>query len=117
MFARASLTITPQSGVGGVTPSPRKLSPASAKIAYPTRVVPSTTIGRQQLGRISRTMIATDDSPRNFAASTYSRFLTDSTALRTTRPLYGAKLIPMIAITTHVDGSTTEMINKRMIRV
>ncbi len=59
-----------QSGEGGATPNPRKASEATAKIAYPSRTVNSTTTSGKTFGRISENMMYGARSPRSRAAWT-----------------------------------------------
>ena len=68
IFRRASFTMVPQSGSGGGSPMPRKPRVPMAKIAYPTRSMPSTSSGPRALGRISLNMMNQTLSPRVSAA-------------------------------------------------
>src|SRR5262249_55530090 len=54
---RASRIISPQSAVGGWTPSPRNDRLAPARIANPTRIVASTTTGASTFGSTSPNMM------------------------------------------------------------
>jgi len=49
-WVRPSLTMEPQAALGGSIPTPRKLSPASARIAAPICIVTNTISGGKQLG-------------------------------------------------------------------
>jgi len=75
-------------GTDPFTYTPPALFVGTDTFSYEIRdAAAQTTIGRQQFGRISRTMITGAGSPRSLAAATNSRLRAASTALRTTRPL------------------------------
>src|SRR5207244_12560426 len=57
IYWRASRIISPQSAVGGWTPRPRKDRLAEARMAKPTRMLASITVGGRRLGRISPNMM------------------------------------------------------------
>ena len=80
-----SLIIRPSDDAGGVTPTPRKLSAASARMADPMPMASSTTTGWNTLGRMWRQMIRLVGTPTARAASTYSSSLTWRNPARTTR--------------------------------
>ncbi len=80
----------PQSGVGGWTPTPMKLSVAIAKTAKASRTTNSTRTTARTLGRTSRNMMYASPSVRTRAASMYSSSRSASTAARTLRATIGA---------------------------
>src|SRR5262249_41249355 len=94
-YVYSSDTCRPQSGDGGWIPSPRKDRVATVKIAYPRRTVNSTMTGCRTFGRISTNMMYGARSPRSFAAETYSRSRSESTAARTVRAISGVNTKPM----------------------
>ncbi len=67
-----SLTMPPQSAVGGWMPRPKKLRAAMNKNTKQKRRPNSATSGGMALGRISLRMIHQIFSPRSLAASTNS---------------------------------------------
>ena len=71
------------------SPSPRKDSELSSKIACATMSEASTIIGGSALGRMWRVMIWKLPRPDRLAASTNSRVLSDSTSPRTRRATGG----------------------------
>ena len=60
----ASLIIVLQSGVGGCTPNPKKLKPATERMPLPTRIVKRTTSLLKRLGIICRTIILKSEQPK-----------------------------------------------------
>jgi len=80
-----SRTMPPQSGSGGGMPMPRKPRTPMRIVLYPMRSHMSTRSGPRALGRISTTMMYSGDSPRIFAAETYSRSRSSSVSPRTMR--------------------------------
>ena len=75
----------PHSGVGGLIPSPRKLSAEPVMIAAAMPSVASTISGASTFGRMCRTMIAPSRQPTVRAATTNSRSFTLSTVPRVIR--------------------------------
>src|SRR5229473_2865020 len=55
--------MAPHSGVGGLTPNPRKDSPEISSRTIPRSKVTSTTIGVKMLGSTWRAMTRSDDAP------------------------------------------------------
>jgi hypothetical protein len=80
MCPRASRIISPQEGVGGTTPRPRKLRPDSRRMAAATVRENCTMIGARTLGRIVLNISRTWPPPRARVASTYSIRFTLSTS-------------------------------------
>ena len=80
----AEFSIWPQLGLGGGTPSPRKLRAASAKIAPPRLALATTIAGAMHCGVTCRSMTRNWDAPMARDASTYGISLTDSTTDRMT---------------------------------
>src|ERR1041385_6010144 len=76
----------PHVGVGGCAPNPRKLKPASSKIAEAKFDEASTKIGPMILGKICRLMIRTLLKPIDRAASMNSTCFKLKTCPRTRRP-------------------------------
>src|SRR5699024_8018115 len=67
---RFSWIIRPQSGVGGLTPKPRKDNVETSSTTHEARMANSTRIVSRMFGSTSRRMIATGPSPRARAART-----------------------------------------------
>ena len=63
-------SIRPQDGAGGGTPSPRKLSEASTRIAPPRPAEATTIMGAVTLGRMWRSIMRQFEQPRAREAST-----------------------------------------------
>ncbi len=85
MRPRPSDTISPQVGVGGGMPAPRKLSDASAMITTPIFSVTSTMKVFSTFGRMCVSMMRAEEQPRTLASATKSRCFNDSTSPRITR--------------------------------
>src|SRR5258707_6023005 len=85
----------PQVGIGGCAPNPKKLSPASNKIAEAKFDEASTNIGPTILGKICLLMIRVLLNPKERAASIYSTCFKLKTWPRTRR-----------ATSTHMDKPT-----------
>src|SRR5687767_4043690 len=98
------LSMLPHDGKGEGTPRPRKLKEASARIADPSSVAPMMMIGAMTFGRMCLNMIRKLLLPMALDASTYTLFLSASTAPRTTRLLRGIKATPIAMATLTVDG-------------
>ncbi len=75
----------PQSGVSGGRPRPKKLSPASVKMASATLTEKMITTEGITLGRMYLVRICQGGVPRLRAASTYRSFFTESVCPRTMR--------------------------------
>src|SRR5579864_4022328 len=102
--ARTPPSMLPRLGVGGGTPTPRKLSAASAKIAEPRLTVAITATGARHCGAIWRIMIRGAVAPTHRAASTNCICLTESTTDRVTRVASGIWVIPTATITVPNPG-------------
>ena len=89
MCSTPSPIIVPQDGSGGCTPTPRKPSAASSRIALATISGKNTITVEDRLGRISETMIRSEPAPWARAASTNSFSRSDSTWPRIGRAMYG----------------------------
>ncbi len=72
MAAEFSLTILPQSAIGGFMPSPKKLNDAIKRNTKQNRNPNSAIRGGMAFGKISCRMSHQRPSPRNLAASTKS---------------------------------------------
>ena len=75
----------PQAGVGGCTPAPMKLSPASTRMMPAADSDASTMMGATTLGSRCRSMIRLGPAPRARAASMYTLCLICSTTPRVSR--------------------------------
>ena len=98
-YSAFSLTISPQSGVGGCTPSPRKPKPAVSSSAKLRRIEASTAITGSTFGSTSRNMMYSCGSPLRRALWTNSSGLIANVALRMTRLLLGMNDMPMMNMT------------------
>src|SRR4051812_31389701 len=87
--------MTPQLDVGGLTPRPRKDSPASAPIAYPNASAACTMTGDTTFGKTCLRSIRLSETPTDLAASTNVSSRTASTCERMTRTNPGTKTIAM----------------------
>src|SRR5437899_1980489 len=86
---RLSLIITPQSDVGGWTPSPRKDRAAKSSRAYPKLSGDwASTVG-ETLGRTRRAAMCAPLKPWTVYADTYGRALADCTSPRSRRATNG----------------------------
>ena len=65
-----SAMMTPRSAVGGLTPRPRKLSPASARTAAPRSTEICTSRGEMALGRMCLPSMLLSVTPLAFAITT-----------------------------------------------
>ena len=90
-----SLSMRPQSYCGGCTPSPRKLSPASASSASPAAMVIVIRRGSATFGRMCRRSNRTRPTPSMRAAARYSEPATDDASVWLRRAKYGATATPM----------------------
>src|SRR4051794_27278610 len=89
----ASCSIVPQLDVGGCTPKPRKLSPASASSAYPKLSAICTTSGVTALGNTCRVNMRRSLTPTAVDASMYVSSRTASTCARISRTKPGTNVI------------------------
>ena len=96
MVSKALRNMPPQVGVGGLTPTPRKLSDASSKMAPATARLAWTITGAIQLGIRCLSIIRHGGAPIPVTAMMNSRSRTDSTWLRMTRATQG---VPTMATT------------------
>src|SRR5690606_29328657 len=85
----AEAIICPHEGSGGVMPTPRKDNPASVAMNVGTARVAMTTIVPERFGSTSRKTRGTQSAPEVLAASTNSRFFSDSVCPRITRAVAG----------------------------
>src|ERR1019366_5149718 len=97
---RPSEIISPQVGVGGGMPAPRKLSEASAMTTTPMLRVTSTMNVFNTFGRICVNMIRGDEQPRTWASATKSRCFSASTSPRMTRAklAQSSRLMAMMSV-------------------
>ena len=91
----ASFSMLPQLGVGGCTPRPRKLSPASSRIAFAMPNVAATITGARAFGSMWRKMMRPFDAPTVRLASTNSRSRSDRNSARTIRAIGGQPSKPI----------------------
>src|SRR5436190_5523900 len=84
-YSRPSAMIVPSDGLGGCTPSPMKLNPASMTIPKATPSANWTKSGAAIFGRISRQRMLNVDWPINWAAWTHGSSFTISAMLRERR--------------------------------
>ena len=87
-YARWSFSMVPQLGVGGFTPMPTKLKPASIKMAEAKSEAAITIMGPMIFGKICLMMILALLYPNPRAACTYSisrRTITDDRTMRAVR--------------------------------
>ena len=77
--------MSPQAGLGGGTPTPRKDSAASVTMTTPSISVARTIAVLSTLGRMCRRMIVRFEHPATMARRTKSRSLSESTSPRMTR--------------------------------
>ncbi len=99
----ALLSIKPQLIKLG-SPNPRKLTPASIRIAEPTNSVVFTMIGAIALGRISLNKICASEAPSDLDASTNSRSFKDKNSALTNRAVPGHANMPMTKMIFHIFG-------------
>ena len=66
----ASLSMLPQLGIGTCTPKPKKLSPASVRMALAMPKLAATVMGATTLGRMWRMIIHFCSTPTAWAAMT-----------------------------------------------
>src|SRR5229473_3863804 len=90
--------IVPQLTFGGWTPIDRKESPDSVRIVRAIISGINTTTVDTTFGRISEKISRRLDAPWAIAASTNSRWTTESTWPRTGRYTYGRKMNAMITV-------------------
>ena len=107
----------PRLGVGGGTPTPRKLSAASAKIAVPRLSVAMTATGATHCGAIWRAMMRVGVAPRHRAASTNWVCFTESTTERVIRVASGICVTPTATITVPIPGPSPTDNNMARINV
>ena len=98
MVSKAPRNMPPQVGVGGLTPTPRKLSEASSKIAEAVARLACTMTGAMQLGIRCLSMMRQGGAPMPVTAMMNSRSRTDSTWLRMTRATHGVPTMPTTRI-------------------
>jgi len=113
----ALFNISPQLGVGGRTPRPRKLKLASAKIADATPKLAETITGATTFGNKCLSIITLAGTPMLRAAVTYSISLADKTWARTRRVILGQRLRLMDKMIFGKFGSvmvTKINVNKRL---
>ena len=95
-----SETISPQLGVGGCTPRPRKDSAASSKIAWAISSVTTTIRLLAMFGMISDSRMRGVEAPMTCAAATYSRRRTCMVEARITTAKRSQSSKPRTPITT-----------------
>ena len=88
--------------------SPRKLNPASNKMAVPMTSVAETISGGSALGSMTRHMMCALAAPMARAAFTYSSCLMRMYSARTSRAVGGQLTTPMAAATVDSDGLNKE---------
>ena len=96
MNRRLSLSISPQEGVGGWVPSPRKLRPASTWMAVERKNVACTITGESTLGNMKKNMMLRSLAPTERTASMYSSCLTAITLPRVTLAMRVLYMNPMV---------------------
>ena len=96
----ASEIMSPQLGSGGCTPSPRKESAASRRMACAISTVATTIRWLAMFGRISVKTMRPVEQPSAWAAATKSRFRTCMVALRITTANRSQMRRPSTQITT-----------------
>src|SRR5271167_5016823 len=79
--------MSPQLGVGGWMPRPRKERVASKTMAVGMYSVASTSTGASRFGRMSTNMMRNGPAPSDLAASMYSFSFSDSVWPRTIREM------------------------------
>ena len=97
IYVRASLIITPHSGVGGWAPKPMNERPATEVIAAPMSKLACTSSGASVLGSRCRRTIRHSGTPTVRAARMNSRSLSASTCPRIRRA-YTGHVTALIAI-------------------
>ena len=102
----ASEIIRPQLGSGGWTPSPRKESAASSRMACAISTVATTIRWLAVLGRISLNTMRGVEQPSAWAAATKSRLRTCMVALRMTTAKRSQMRRPSTQITTVSEEPT-----------
>ena len=99
----------PHDGVGGVTPTPRKDSAASAPILPGMEMVVKTMIVATRLGSICRTTMCTWLAPIACEARMKVRDRNDIAWLRSTRAVEGHPSSPMMRTMTVTRGAVAGM--------
>src|SRR4051812_2001650 len=97
-YCRPWPSIPPQDGLGGWTPSPRKLRVDSSTISRARSSVASTITGDRILGKMWRNRMRLSEPPSACTDCTNSRSLIVSTIPRPTRAYVIQPLIPTITI-------------------
>src|SRR6516165_5920012 len=88
--------MVPQLGVGGSTPTPIKLSPASSRMALGTTKVIATRMTGRQFGRRCFLTRNQPDAPARRDARTYSALLRASTCDLTRREVVSQQVKPSV---------------------
>src|SRR3989442_4915617 len=96
-------SINPHDGVGSAVPSPRKLSEASTRMAFPNWAVSMIRYGAMTLGMMWRRITHGCELPTARAASTYMFSLMLHAMERTMRAMRGMMMISMTIITSRTD--------------
>src|SRR6516165_2628993 len=108
--------MSPQLGVGGTTPSPRKDSTASNAMAEGISSVAYTISGAVRLGRTSTNMMRRLPAPPARAASMYSFSLIDMASPRAMRPTAAHEknaITPMMTVRLGPTTATSAMAASR----
>src|SRR6185312_3290751 len=103
-----SASMSPQLGVGGVTPRPRNDITASNEMAEGISSVVYTISGADRFGSTSTNMIRRFPAPPALAASVYSFSLMDMARPRTMRPTAAQENSAMTTMMTVRLGPTTD---------
>ena len=102
---------------GGGTPNPRKLKPASVKMAEAMPMVAETSTGATALGMICRKIILKLPIPRAFAAATKSCSLNERNSARTNLVVPIQLVSPITIIMLYIlagSRATTVKIRKKL---
>ena len=100
--------MSPQEGVGGCTPSPRKDSAASTRMAFAMKSVEYTITVGSTLRSTWRVSTCSAVAPSARAALTYSVSRATSTAPRTTRITVGAPQMPTASVVLTTPGPSAD---------
>ena len=109
--SRPSLTMTPQSAVGGWVPSPRKLRLASNRMAVAIQRVDITIMSPAIFGKICLVMIFVFDWPVALLASTYTCSAAVSVVARASLMYLGINAIPSARMTFSVPAGQTSFVD------